>query len=146
MCVCVCVSMRAHLQAQKDDMHIPHIIPAPPEGCPGAKTTHASVASAADAAGMDEQEAARGDEGGGKWENCEAIGGVKGNIGGRDGTAICCPAGCQQCGKEACVANNKNAKNRFAFRIIDTETDLSPTLFNKASLPSMHHIPSHASA
>ena len=128
-------------------MHIPHIIPAPPEGCPGAKTTDASVTSATDAAGTDEQEAARGDEGGGKWENCEAIGGVRGNIGGRDGTAICCPAGGQQCGKEACVANNKNAKNRFAFRVIDVETDLSPTpVFNKASLPSMHQILSHASA
>ena len=41
----------------------------------------------------------------GEWQSCTAIGGAKG-YGGKDETAICCPAECDQCGKSECVAGN----------------------------------------
>ena len=41
----------------------------------------------------------------GEWQSCAAIGGAKGH-GGKDETAICCPAECDQCGNSECVAGN----------------------------------------
>lgn len=44
------------------------------------------------------------------WQNCAAIGGLKGNYGGRRGTAVCCASACEQCGKDNCLAGNSRVK------------------------------------
>jgi hypothetical protein len=45
------------------------------------------------------------------WESCEeSFSGVRGNIGGATGTALCCSAKCDQCGKLNCEAANSVAK------------------------------------
>ena len=44
-----------------------------------------------------------------EWQDCKALGGTKGNDGGKNGQALCCPKGCDQCGKDNCENKNKGA-------------------------------------
>jgi hypothetical protein len=47
------------------------------------------------------------------WESCAySFGGLEGNIGEKDGKPLCCPRGCDQCGKDNCVVANSLAKER----------------------------------